>query len=59
MKCLLLANGSGIGLCSMTMNKAEALLEYKGKLLLTHIANKVLNDVGILILLAGDLKPNR
>jgi hypothetical protein len=49
MKCLILANGFGIGCCSVTLNKAGALLAYKGKLLLAHIVNRVPDDVGIII----------
>ena len=49
MKCLILAGGFGTRLYPLTLNQAKALLEYKGKLLLTHIADKVPQDIGILV----------
>jgi choline kinase len=36
MKCLILAGGFGTRLYPLTLNQAKALLEYKGKPLLTR-----------------------
>ena len=49
MKCLILAGGFGTRLYPLTLNQAKALLEYKSKPLLTHIVDKVPQDIGILV----------
>jgi len=49
MKCLILAGGFGSRLYPVTINRAKALLEYKGKPLLTHIVAKIPQDIGILV----------
>ena len=49
MKCLILAGGFGTRLYPVTMNRAKALLEYKGKPLLTHIVDKVPQDIDIFV----------
>ncbi len=49
MKCLILAGGFGTRLYPLTKNKAKALLEYKGKPLVTHIVAKVPENLDILV----------
>lgn len=49
MKCLILASGFGTRLYPLTKSKAKALLDYKGKPLLTHIVAKVPEAIDILI----------
>jgi len=49
MNCLILAGGFGTRLYPLTLNKAKALLEYQGKPLLTHIVDKVPQDIKILV----------
>ena len=49
MKCLILAGGFGTRLYPLTINKAKALLEYKGKPLISHIVDKVPREIGILV----------
>ncbi len=49
MKCLILAGGFGTRLYPVTINQAKALLEYKGKPLLTHIVDKVPQDIDIFV----------
>ncbi len=49
MKCLVLASGFGTRLYPLTVQKAKALLEYKGKPLLTHIVEKVPTDVEVFV----------
>ena len=49
MKCLILAGGFGTRLYPLTINRAKALLEYKGKPLVTHIVAKVPENIDILV----------
>jgi len=49
MKCLILASGFGTRLYPLTLSKAKALLEYKGKPLLTHLVNKLPKGIDVLI----------
>jgi glucose-1-phosphate thymidylyltransferase len=49
MKCLILAGGFATRLYPLTVNKAKALLEYKGKPVITHVVNKIPQDVDILV----------
>ncbi len=41
MKCLILAGGFATRLYPLTLNKAKALLEFKGKPVITHIINRI------------------
>jgi len=49
MKCLILAGGFATRLYPLTLNKAKALLEYKGKPLITHIVEMVPRNMDILV----------
>ncbi len=49
MKCLILAGGFGTRLYPLTINQAKALMQYKGKPLITHIIAKVPADIDILV----------
>ena len=49
MKCLILAGGFGTRLYPLTIDRAKSLLEYKGKPLLTHIVDKIPQDIEVLI----------
>lgn len=49
MRCLILASGFGTRLYPLTIKRAKALLEYRGKPLLTHIVDKVPQDMDILV----------
>ena len=49
MKCLILASGFGTRLYPLTRDKAKALIEYKGKPLLTHMVEKIPHNIDILI----------
>jgi glucose-1-phosphate thymidylyltransferase len=49
MKCLILASGFGTRLYPLTQSKAKALLEYEGKPLISHIIDKIPQDIDILI----------
>lgn len=49
MQCLVLASGFGTRLYPLTINRAKALLEYKGKPLLTHIVEKVPDDIQVFV----------
>jgi len=49
MKALILASGFGTRLYPLTLTKAKALLEYKGKALISHIVGKIPQDVDILV----------
>ncbi len=49
MKCLILAGGFGTRLYPLTVNKAKALLDYKGKPLLSHLVEMVPRDIDILV----------
>jgi len=49
MKCLILAGGFGTRLYPLITNKSKALLEYKGKPLLSHLVDKVPRDIEIMV----------
>jgi glucose-1-phosphate thymidylyltransferase len=49
MKCLILAGGFGTRLHPIITNKAKALLEYKGKPLLSHLVDRVPRNIKILV----------
>jgi glucose-1-phosphate thymidylyltransferase len=49
MKCLILASGFGTRLYPLTQSKAKALLEYKGKPIISHIIDKIPQDIDILV----------
>jgi len=49
MKCLILAGGFGTRLYPLTINKAKALFEYKGRPLLSHLVDKIPRDIDILV----------
>jgi glucose-1-phosphate thymidylyltransferase len=49
MKCLILAGGFATRLYPLTLNKAKALLEFKGKPNITHIIERVPPQVDILV----------
>lgn len=48
-KCLIVAGGFGVRLYPLTITQAKALLEYKGKPLITYLINKVPRDIDILV----------
>ena len=49
MKCLILAGGFGTRLYPLTLSRAKALLEYKGKPLLSHLVDRIPPDMDILV----------
>lgn len=49
MKCLILAGGFGTRLYPLTIYKAKALLEYQGKPVLTHILDRVPDNIDIFV----------
>jgi glucose-1-phosphate thymidylyltransferase len=49
MKSLILASGFGTRLYPLTLNKAKALLEYKGKALISRVVDKIPADIDILV----------
>jgi glucose-1-phosphate thymidylyltransferase len=49
MKCLILAGGFATRLYPLTINKAKALLEYKGKPAITYIIERVPPQIDILV----------
>jgi glucose-1-phosphate thymidylyltransferase len=49
MKSLVLASGFGTRLYPLTTTRAKGLLEYKGKALISHIVDKVPQDIDILV----------
>jgi len=48
-KCLILASGFGTRLYPLTRDTAKALVEYKGKPLLTHIVERIPHNIDILL----------
>jgi glucose-1-phosphate thymidylyltransferase len=49
MKSLILASGFGTRLYPLTLTKAKALLEYKGKESISHIVDKIPQNIDILV----------
>jgi glucose-1-phosphate thymidylyltransferase len=49
MKCLILAGGFATRLYPLTVNRAKALLEYRGKPVITHVIERIPRDVDILV----------
>jgi len=48
-KCLILASGFGTRLYPLTRDTAKALIQYKGKPLLTHIVERIPRNIDILL----------
>jgi glucose-1-phosphate thymidylyltransferase len=49
MKCLVMASGFGTRLYPLTQSKAKALLEFRGKPLISHVIDKIPKDIEILV----------
>ena len=49
MKCLILAGGFGTRLYPLTINRAKPLLEYKGKPIISHIVDKIPENINIMV----------
>lgn len=49
MRSLILAAGFGTRLYPLTTNKAKALLEYKGKAVISHIVDRIPQDIEVLV----------
>lgn len=49
MKCLILAGGFATRLYPLTLNKAKALLEYRGKPIINYIVDRVPQNVNIMV----------
>ena len=49
MKSLILASGFGTRLYPLNINRAKGLLEYKGKALMSHIVDKIPQDIDIFV----------
>ncbi|HUV45494.1 MAG TPA: nucleotidyltransferase family protein [Dehalococcoidia bacterium] len=49
MKCLILAGGFATRLYPLTISRAKALLEYKGKPTINHIVDKIPPHIGIMV----------
>jgi len=49
MKCLILAGGFATRLYPLTISRAKALLEYKGKPIINHIVDKIPPNMGIMV----------
>lgn len=49
MKCLILAGGFATRLYPLTLNKAKALLEYKGRPIIDYIVDRVPQDISIMV----------
>ncbi len=49
MKCLILAGGFATRLYPLTINRAKALLEYKGAPIINHIVDKIPRNIDIMV----------
>ena len=49
MKCLILASGFGTRLYPLNVDRAKGLIEYKGKALISHIVDRIPQDIDILV----------
>lgn len=49
MKCLIMAGGFATRLHPLTVNRAKALLEYRGKPLISHLVNKIPSSMDIMV----------
>ena len=49
MKTLILASGFGTRLYPLTLTKAKALLEYKGKASISHVLDKIPQNIDVLV----------
>ncbi len=49
MKCLILAGGFATRLYPLTINRAKALLEYKGAPIINHIVDKIPSNIDIMV----------
>ena len=49
MKCLIMAGGFATRLYPLTVSRAKALLEYRGKPLINHMVNKIPSSMDILV----------
>jgi glucose-1-phosphate thymidylyltransferase len=49
LKCLILASGFGTRLYPLTINKAKALLKFKGTPLITHIVNRIPTEMEVFV----------
>lgn len=49
MKCLILAGGFATRLYPLTLDKAKALLEFRGKPVISHVVNRVPEHIDILV----------
>jgi len=49
MKCVILASGFGTRLYPLTVDRPKAFLEYKGVPLISHIVNKIPDDLSVVV----------
>ena len=58
MKCLILAGGFATRLYPLTISRAKALLEYKGKPTINHIADNIPPNIDILVSINKKFEPD-